>query len=113
MEIIKQTFSKLPDDVLEQIKKYIAVNPPQHLTLYDVIYFQHINKMNTKQLIKCCNNENVSKSRKGVNNQYVKRLNLIEKYLGRKVEDGDMLVITFTKGRKHLPNYANLSLDEY
>ena len=51
MEIVKQKLNILPDDVLEQIKKYIAKNPPPHLNLFDVIYFQYINRLNTKELI--------------------------------------------------------------
>ena len=35
MEIVKQKLNILPDDVLEQIKKYIAKNPPPHLNLFD------------------------------------------------------------------------------
>ena len=88
----------LPNDILENIKTMVAVNPPPHLNLYEVLYFQYINKMNTKELIQFCNDNGIKKSRGSVNNQYVKRLNIIEKYLNRKLTTDDEMVITFTKG---------------
>ena len=104
----KQKLNTLPDDVLEQIKKYIAKNPPPHLSLFDVIYFQYINRLNTKELINICKDNNIKKSIKGLNNKYVKRLNIITRYLGRKLLREDKLVISFT--RKGL--YEESSLDE-
>jgi len=97
----------LPDDVLEQIKSMIAVNPPPHLKLYDVLYFQMVNNMNSKQLISYCNDNHIKKSRWGsVNNQYVKRLNIIERYLGRKTTEDEELVIVFTRGEE-MNTYKN------
>ena len=90
----------LPFELLEHIKTIIAVNPPPHLNLFDVLYFQMINKMNTKQLVLYCNDNNIKKSRNSVNNQYVKRINIIERYLGRPITEEDKLVIIFTKGEK-------------
>ena len=112
MKIVEKIFNHLPDDVLERLKKYIAKNPPHHINLFDVIYFQYINRLNTKELIKICNDTKICKSRNGVNNQYVKRINIIEKYLGRKITREEELVINFTRGEKNI-NYANLSLNEF
>ncbi len=101
---MKNYLDLLPNDILENIKMMVAVNPPPHLNLYEVLYFQYINKMNTKELIQFCNDNSIKKSRGNVNNQYVKRLNIIEKYLGRKLTRDDELVITFTKG-DYMDNY--------
>jgi hypothetical protein len=88
----------LPDDILNIIKRYIAVNPPPSLNLYEILFFQYINKMNSKQLISYCNDNKIKKSSQGVNNQYAKRMNIIERYLGRKPTRDEELVIIFTRG---------------
>ena len=88
----------LPDDVLENIKMMVAENPPPHLNLFEVLFFQYINNMNTKNLIQYCNDNSIKKSRGGVNNQYVKRKNIIENHLGRKLTLEDEMVIIFTRG---------------
>ena len=97
---MKTYFDLLPDDILEKIKMMIAINPPPHLNLFDVLYFQYINTLNTKQLIQMCKDTGVKQSQRGVVNQYVKRLNIIEKYLGRKLKLNDELVIAFTRGQE-------------
>ena len=51
----------LPDDVLENIKMMVAENPPPHLNLFEVLFFQYINNMNTKQLIQYCNDNRIKK----------------------------------------------------
>lgn len=95
---MKTYLDLLPDDILENIKTMVAVNPPPHLNLYEVLFIQYINEMNTKELIKYCDDNCIKKSRNGVNNQYVKRYNIIQKYLDRKLTRDDELVITFTRG---------------
>ena len=107
----KQKLNTLPDDALEQIKKYIAKNPPPHLNLFDVIYFQYINRLNTKELVKFCKDNKIKQSNHGNTNQYIKRANIIRKYLGRELKIEDELVITFTRGIEHC-NRRDLSLDE-
>jgi len=97
---MKNYLDLLPDDILEYIKMMIAENPPPHLNIYEVLYFQYINKMNTKELIQFCNDNGIKKSRGSVTNQYVKRINIIEKYLGRELTLNDELVITFTRGER-------------
>ena len=96
---MKTYLDLLPNDILENIKMMIAKNPPPHLNLYEVLYFQYINNMNTKQLTKYCDDNCIKKSKKGVVNQYVKRLNIIQIYLDRKLTRDDELVITSTKGQ--------------
>jgi hypothetical protein len=95
---MKTYLDLLPNDILEKMKMMVAVNPPPHLNLYEVLFIQYINKMNTKELIKYCNDNGIKKSQYSVNNQYVKRCNIIEKYLDRKLTRDDELVITFTRG---------------
>ena len=97
----------LPDDILEKIKCLIAINPPPHLSLYDVLYFQMVNNMNSKELVLFCNDNHIKKSNsKGVNNQYVKRLNIIERYFGRRATNDDEKVICFTRGKEPIA-YTN------
>jgi len=91
-------FDLLPDEILEIIKRYIAEKPPPHLNLFDVLYFQYINKMNTKELIKFCDDNSIKKSRNKTNNQFCKRLNIIEKYLGREIKVDERVCIIFTRG---------------
>lgn len=97
---MKTYFDLLPDDVLENIKMMVAENPPQHLNLFEILFFQYINNMTTKELIQYCNDNSIKKSRRNVNNQYVKRLNIIENHLGRNLTDDDEMVINFTKGEE-------------
>lgn len=94
---MKTYLQLLPEDILEKIKTLVAINPPPHLNLYEVLFIQYINNMNTKELIKYCNDNGIKKSKNGVVNQYVKRLNIIEKYLNRKLTHEDTLVIRFTR----------------
>jgi len=57
---MKNYLDLLPNDILENIKMMVAVNPPPHLNLYEVLYFQYINKMNTKELIQFCRENNIN-----------------------------------------------------
>jgi len=93
-------FDLLPDEILEIIKRHIAENPPPHLNLFDVLYFQYINKTNTKELVKICDDNGIKKSKNGVNNLFVKRMNILEKYLGRKLTNDEDLCINFIKGMR-------------
>jgi hypothetical protein len=95
---MKTYLDLLPDDVLENIKMMVAENPPPHLNLFEILFFQYINNMNTKELIQYCNDNRIKKSRHSVNNQYVKRLNIIENHLDRKLTQDDEMVISFTRG---------------
>ena len=86
MDTIKKKLNILPDDVLEEIKKYLYENPPTFLNLYDVIYFGYINRCNNKQLVSICNKNKIKKSRRGVTNSYVKRLNILTSYLNKDIK---------------------------
>ena len=72
--------------------------PPISLNIYDVLYFQYINKMKTKELVVICKDNKIKQSRERVTNQYVKRLNIIEKYLGRILNKEEKECVVFTRG---------------
>ena len=72
---------------------------PETLNIFDVSYFQYVNKMNTKELVVYCKGNKIKQSRSsGVVNQYVKRLNIIEKYLGRILNRDEENCVVFTRG---------------
>jgi len=88
----------LPDELIKIIISHLAVNVPETLNIFDVSYFQYVNKMNTKELVVYCKDNKIKQSRYQVTNQYVKRLNIIEKYLGRILNRDEEKCVVFTRG---------------
>ena len=101
--------NQLPDDMLFTIKSFLAPNAPSTLKIDEIAFIQRLNKWDTKQLNQYCKDNNIKKSSGGITNQYIKRKNIIESYMGRKISKDEDHVIVFTKGQS-TTNHKNLSV---
>ena len=50
-------------------------------------YINYIDSLTNKQLTEICRKEQVRQSNNGITNKFVKKLNILSKYLGRGFED--------------------------